>query len=176
MAAVRVVALVLFGAALGAIPSQAKAYEDQITLGLDLAYARAFVGDLPTQGPMMGLSLGIGLGDAWTLTPRVAYAIHPDEAPLHVLVTGVELTYLFDILKVVPFVGVGLDGLTSFWQGEPGFDFAAHIVAGLDWLISRKWIAGIDIRAYVLPLALSSGIDPVYLTAGLRISYVFERY
>ena len=162
-----------------ALPAPARAYEDQVLLGLDIGYARALANDdLPANGLLSGLSVDIGIGDAWAIRCRAAYAFHPGGRPLHLGLAGAEVVYLLDILELVPFFGLGVDGiLTQREDDGTGVDLALHAVLGLDWLVTREWVVGLDIRAYALPFSLADqGVDPVYLGAGLRLGYVFDRF
>jgi len=160
------------------LPSGAAAYEEQTLLGLDLSWGLApSSASMPAHGLGLGLSLDWGLGDTLSLQGRVAYAIHPAAAPGHALGAGLELIYLLDILQVVPFFGIGLDALLSARSGEIAAAPALHLLFGLDYLLDRRWIVGLDIRPHFVPLAFADpGLDPFYLTVGLRLSRVFERF
>lgn len=173
-----VVVLALLGALAALVPASAHAYEDKITLGVGTGYAAVLANpDLPTHGARVALEVGIGLNDAWSLTPRLEYVIHPDASPLHLGLVGAEVTYALDIVTVVPVFGLGLDVIGTVREGTFGADLALHVVVGLDWLVTRTWLVGLDVRAYFLPLSLAStGVDPVYLTAGLHVAYVFDRF
>ena len=97
-----------------ALPAPARAYEDQVVLGLDIGYARALANDdLPANGLLSGLSVDIGIGDAWAIRCRAAYAFHPGGRPLHLGLAGAEVVYLLDILELVPFFGLGVDGILT---------------------------------------------------------------
>ncbi|MCB9614294.1 MAG: hypothetical protein H6722_17800 [Sandaracinus sp.] len=161
-----------------ALPSTASAYEDEVTLSIGTGYGVVLANpDLPTHGARLAVDVGIGLNDAWTLTPRVEWVFHPASEMLHVGIVGLETTYAFDILEIVPFFGLGLDGIGTLRDGAFGVDLAVHAVVGLDWLVTRDWLVGLDVRAYVLPFSLATnGIDPVYLTVGLHVGYGFERF
>jgi len=169
-------ALLGFLAAFGA--REAHAYEDQATLSLDVGYAAVLANpDLPPHGAMVGLSGTWGLSDAFSIGARLAYAAHPGDPLLHVGIAGVEVVYLLDIVTVVPFFGLGTDAILTAADGGAGVDWGLHAVLGLDWLVSREWIVGVDIRPYVLPLSLAdNGVDPVYLSVSLRASMVFDTF
>lgn len=164
--------------ALTALPSVASAYEDKLVLTLDVGYAAALANDdLPTHAFSGGIGLDFGIRDAWSLRLRVAQAYHPSSEPLHVTIAGIEAVYLLDILQFVPFFGVGLDGIATVYDGDFGIDLGLHIVAGGDWLLARKWLLGFAVRAYFLPFSLAdNGVDPVYLSASLKVGIVFERF
>ena len=169
-------------ACVAARPSLAHAYEDQATLFVDLGYGVALANDaLPPHGLAIGLGGSWGLTDAWTLRGRLGYAVHPATPALHVATVGAEVFYLLDLLQLVPFAGVGIDGLgTVFDDGSGtsvGANVALHAIVGLDWLVSRRVILGVDVRPYILPFSFDDGsLAPVYLSASLRFSLVFERY
>jgi hypothetical protein len=161
-----------------ALPATAFAYEDEVTLSIGTGYAAVLANpDLPTHGARLAVDVGIGLNDAWTLTPRAEWVFHPSSSLLHVGIVGLELSYAFDILEVVPWFGLGVDGIGTLRDGSLGVDLAIHAVIGLDWLVTRDWLVGLDVRPYVLPFSLATnGIDPVYLTVGVHVGYGFERY
>jgi len=174
------VALGLVALAAVAAPSPAQAYEDQATLFVDLGYAAALGEDsLPTHGIVGGLGGSWGLTDAWTLRGRLAWAGHPRDLQMGTL--GVEVFYMLDILELVPFAGLGVDGIVTIADDGTGSSiggtFAIHAVVGLDWLISRRFILGLDIRPHLLPLGFSDDALPtIVLSAGIRLSVVFDRF
>ena len=50
-------------------------------------------------------------------------------------------------------------------------------IVGLDYLVNRRVVVGVDVRPYILPLAFDAEtLAPVYLSASVRLSIVFERY
>jgi len=152
----------------------ARAYEDQLTLGAIAGYAAVVTSStsLPVHGAMLGIDASIGLDDTWSVRAQIAYAIHPAAAPLHVGLFGAEIVYLMDVVEIVPFAGLGLDMLATIYENDLGADFAAHLVVGLDYLLSRELLIGLDVRPYILVTRLST--EPVYLTALARISLVFD--
>jgi hypothetical protein len=160
------------------VTETAHAYEDQWTLGADIGAGLVLGNDsAPVAGIAVGVGASVGLSSAWTFRGRLSYDFHPATLPLHVMTVGAEVYYTLDILKFVPFFGVGLDGIGTVQEGALGADLAFHALVGVDWLVSRELVIGLDIRPYVLPFSLAErGIDPVYLSASLRVSLVFDRY
>jgi hypothetical protein len=159
-------------------PARAAAYPGQWSLGPELDYGHiVFASPLPSDGVGAGVQLGWGLWDVWELRGRLAYVFHPAAEPLHVGIAQAEMVYLVDVLEWVPFIGAGLDGLGTLLQGLAGTDFAIHLTAGVDWLATRGITLGLDLRAYLLltELFATGNTDPVYLTASLRCSFVFEQ-
>jgi hypothetical protein len=169
-------ALVAALVALPALPSGARAYEDQLTLGVDLGYALATT-DGP-QGPhgfTFGLEASVGLGDLFSLRGRIGYSQHPVGEVLHVGSAGLEVIYLLDVMEWVPYFGVGADAFVFASVDGHRFDPGLHAVVGIEWLASRKWLMGLDLRPYVLPLAFRhEPLNPVYFTMTLRLSLIFD--
>ena len=150
----------------------ALAYEGQLTLGLGLGYAAVVTEGLPPHGALAQVSASVGLDDVWTVQASVSYALHPGADPLHVGIVGAELIYVLDVLEVVPFFGLGADAIGTVHQGRAGADAAAHAILGVDYLLSRTWLIGLDVRPYVLFTRLST--DPVYITISARASLIFD--
>ncbi|NOY92437.1 MAG: hypothetical protein GXP55_14680 [Deltaproteobacteria bacterium] len=173
-------ALIMSALALSfATPSVARAYEDQATLGVDLGWlgAPSAEAGVPRNGVSLGLSGTLGLGDSWSLGGRVGYALHPADPTLHSGVGGLELIYLVDVLRLVPSLGLGVDGFFSLRDGELGADLAVHALLRLDFLFSRRLLFGVDFRVYALPFAFDDGgLAPLAMQAGLRVSLTFDRY
>ncbi|AKF06907.1 hypothetical protein [Sandaracinus amylolyticus] len=164
-------------------PSSARAYEDQIGLALGVGYAAvASDNPLPHHGFVAQLEGSLGLDDTWEVRALAGYALHVDDALLHRASVGVELVYLIDILELVPFFGLGVDAPVSIWDREgttdAWIDFAGHAVVGLDWLLSREWAIGVEVRPYVLFTSFGDQpprpADPVWITAILRAQMLFE--
>lgn len=170
----RQLGLVAMGATLLAAP--ARAYDDQLLIGLDAGYALVLVdNDLPRHAPQLGLTLSLGLNDAWSVNGRIAHAVHIGDPVLHASVGAAEVVYSLDVLQWVPFFGVGTSAILTARDGGLGMDWALQAVVGLDFLASREWVVGLDIRMFILPLALNAlSVDPAYMTVGLRLSRVIE--
>jgi len=138
----------------------AAAYEDQATLGLGLGYAHAFGID-PSPGAAIALSASLGLGQSWSARALAGYALHPASGhPLHVGLAGAELVYLIDVIEVVPWFGLGADGVLRALRGELEPELAAHAVVGLDYLWSRELTLSLELRPYVILTDLEGA--PVY--------------
>jgi hypothetical protein len=158
----------------------ARAYEDQATLDLGLGYAHAFASGLPASGAAVALGGSLGLGDVWTLRATLGWAAHPAAATgpptTHVLTGGVELLYVVDVLRWVPYVGAGVDAVGTVSEAGSGVDLAAHAVLGLEWLASRAWLLGVDVRPYLLlsDAFASAPRFPVYLTVTVKAGVVLD--
>ena len=170
----------ILGAALGLAalfalwPGRGLAYEDQLGLGVQLAYAHATDSSLPHSGALLGLEASLGLDDIWSVRGFASYSVHPGTPTLSVAVLGAELLYLVDILEIVPYFGAGLDALGRWTSGGGGFsaEFGVHPVVGLDWLPSRVWTLGIEARPVFVVTSWSR--EPIYVTAGVNAALLFD--
>jgi hypothetical protein len=167
----------IFGslALLLALPSMASAYEDQATLGLEVGYAGIPRTDtLPRNGVDVGLIAGGGFGDAWSIQGLLSYNIFPNERPMHLGMAGLETVYALDIVRFVPLIGAGLDGLLTVRDARTRGDFALHVLLGVDYLINPRWLIGADVRGYWVATNAASPLDPFILTAGARVGVRFD--
>lgn len=161
-----------------ATPGVARAYEDQWSLFAGAGYSFTSGAELPQHGVALGIGAGLGLGDTWELRVEASYAIHPGDTPLHRIGGAAEIVYVVDILTVVPFFGVGLGGAVTILDaatadgGGVRGDFVAQGVVGLDWLVSREFVLGVEVRPRVLLTSLPT--DALWLTATLRAQVLFE--
>jgi hypothetical protein len=153
-------------------PSSAFAYEDQATLGVDLGYAARLADQGPYHGAVFSAQSSLGLNDIWSIRARLAYAIHPDSRPLHLFFTSADIIYLVDILQIVPFFGGGIDGIGTLRDKEFTIDGGIHAVLGVDYLWSRDFVTGIEVR----PLVFISRFEthPAYFTVNTTASLIFD--
>lgn len=162
--------------ALLSAPASAAAYDRQIAVGVTAGWGLAPALEMfPNHGPTAGLSASLGFDDTWGVAVYGGWAVHPPidgGETFHVGLFGAEALYYIDILEVVPFFGVGVDALTQFDGTSWGVDFAAHLRASVDYLLSREVTIGLDIRPYILFTNLD--LDPIYLTFQARVSFLFD--
>ena len=162
-------------ALLTGLPSTAQAYEDQATLGLEVGYAGIPGSDtLPRNGVDVGLSAGGGLGDAWSIQGLLSYNVFPNARALHLGMVGIETVYALDIVRFVPLIGAGLDGLLTVRERRTRGDFALHFLVGFDYLISSRWLVGADVRGYWVATNAQSPLDPFIITAAARVGVRFD--
>ncbi|MFK7998064.1 MAG: hypothetical protein AB8H86_00655, partial [Polyangiales bacterium] len=96
----------------------AHAYEDQWTLGADIGAGLVLANEnAPVAGIAVGVGASVGLTSAWTFRGRLSYDFHPADVSLHVMTAGAEVFYTLDILKFVPFFGLGVDGIGTVQDG-----------------------------------------------------------
>jgi hypothetical protein len=151
----------------------ALAYEDQATLGLGLGYAHAFALS-PAPGAAVALAASLGLGQTLTARALAGYALHPGQRPLHVGLAGAELLYVIDVIELVPWLGLGADGVLRAQAGELEPQLAAHAVLGLDYLLSRELTLSLELRPYVLLTDLDGA--PVYGAVIVSASWMLDTY
>lgn len=164
-------------AVISALPCEARAYEDQVTLGFDAGML--YLGDLdPAAGPTVGISVGYGLGDAWALSARIGYGLLPSGGDsIHAMTVHAEVVYIIDILQFVPFFGLGLDGTLVAGGVSPTGNVGVHALVGVDYLVSRTLAVGLDVRPGFMPFETTRrGPRGFTLQAGLRVSLLFSTW
>jgi hypothetical protein len=160
---------------LAGAPPEARAYEDQATVGLAVGYAGLpQQNELPNDGVNVALSAGGGIGDAWSIQGLVSYSAYPDAIPLHMGMAGLETVYALDIVRFVPLIGAGLDGVLSVRERNTRGDFALHVLLGIDFLVNRRWIVGADARGFWVATNAKSPLGPFIVTAALRLGFRFD--
>lgn len=158
-----------------ALPTTARAYEDQATIGVALGYAGMPESNaLARHGLHAALSAGGGFGDAWSLQGVLSHSVYFDDDPLHMSTAGLETVYALDIVRFVPLLGVGLDGLLTVRSRHARGDFALHGLVGFDFLISPRWIFGADARFFWVATNAKSPLGPFLFTAALRMGVRFD--
>jgi hypothetical protein len=152
----------------------AEAYEEQASADLSLGYAGVVDS---TRFSMRGGSLeggaSMGISDMFVVRTSLGYAGFLASDSLRSAGRfRVEGAYLLDILRWVPFFGVG----GSLWLfDDAGLTVrpAGHVLFGLDFLFDRSWTFGLDVRTGLLweragVVATTEG--------GLRLSRMFELF
>ncbi len=156
--------------AVGGAASRARAYEDQVALGLGVGFAYAIDADREAPGVLVDLSVNWGLDEAWALRGRFGYAEHPGTPALHALLGSAELLYLVDIVEFVPYAGLGLGVIAANWGSDAGAGPAPHVVAGCDYLVTRSFALQLDLRA-----AWLQELAPAYYGALVSGVLIFDR-
>lgn len=129
----------------------------------------------PRNGIDAAVSAGVGIGDAWSIQGLLAYNALPGDPALHVSSAGLETVYALDIVRFVPLIGFGLDGFLTVRDRSARGDFALHALAGVDFLINRRWLVGADVRGYWVATNAHSPLDAFFLTAAARVGVRFGR-
>lgn len=157
------------------LPASVRAYEDEATLGAAVGYAGMPESEgLPSNGVHFALSAGGGLGDAWNIQGLLSHSVFLGDQPLQMSMAGLETVYALDIVRFVPLIGAGLDGLLTVRERQTRGDFALHGLLGVDYLINARWLVGAEVRGYWVATNAQSPLDPFILTAAARVAVRFE--
>jgi hypothetical protein len=172
----------------------ARAYDEQASLDAALGYALVVDDAAIAQGPSLDFGASLGLSDAIVARAALGYALAVGGRGARASTRAeqretsslgrlrVEAVYLLDVLQVVPFFGLGAsitnnpDG-TGTSESDPAqlpVRLGGHLVFGLDYLLSRSWIVGLDVRSALLFAGAGerlSGTD-----VALRVSRMFETF
>jgi hypothetical protein len=125
-------------------------------------------------GPEISVGGAIGLSDLFLLRAQLGYLPLFDAGEVQQVGRArVEAAYLLDVLKLVPFFGLG----ASLWLYRDGDPVVVrpggHLLVGLDYLWTRTWTVGVDVR---IGLVLDSGQAASATEGQLRISRMFELF
>lgn len=145
-----------------------------------------FAGVAGTEGYFSGyggaLAFSYSLTDALVLATNVTASSNQVVDPIKggrslLLSQSAGLLYRLDILHIVPYFGA-LAGLYEVIGAVPKtqFKFGIQLAAGLDYLFSRDFSMGIELRAHALPLDFLAKPDnpvPFYTTMFLKAEYVW---
>jgi hypothetical protein len=168
--------------------SRARAYEEQLGLDLALGYARLTHSEtlspdvltpgsaLPSNLAALDVGVALGVSDWLVLRGALGYGLLLEEkmSTRQLGRVRIEGAYLVDIVEWVPFLGLG----TGLWLLEdpdggvlPRGD--VHLVVGLDYLATRSWTVGLDVRVGFL----MGGGQVFNVTEGqLRLTRLFELF
>ncbi len=162
-------------ALIAALPTTAHAYENQATLGVAVGYL-GVPGDgaVPPHGVDGAVSAGRGFGDAWNVQGLLSFGALLGDRRTKLGTVGLETVYALDIVRFVPLIGFGLDGILSVRERRALGDFALHLLVGFDFLINRRLIFGGDVRGYWVATHGRSRLDPFVVRGGVRIGVRFD--
>jgi hypothetical protein len=134
-----------------ALPRRAFAYGEQAELHLAAGYLGAVnATPISSTGAALDLGFGIGLNDMFMTRAALGYGATLDNARVLSLGrAGVEVLYLVDVLQIVPFFGLGVG---AWLFDDDALTVAPHAfgTVGLDYLATRTWLFGVDIRLGML--------------------------
>lgn len=168
------------GAALAALTlliahaPDARAGEEELVVAPSLAYSVIRVDDKNRHGGAVYLDVDYGLTDSWSLRGTGLYAPHyvpgDDGGLLSVGGLGFGALYTFDVLKVVPFASLtaGAVALGGAGQGLR-WNAALSVGVGLDYLVSRSFSVGFEVRYQLLVPDLKR--YPFFLGVGIRLAW-----
>lgn len=158
----------------------ARAYEEQGSVDAALGYALVVDDERTLQGASVELGASLGLSDTFVARGTLGYASlvearDRERTVQHLGRLRVEALYLLDVLQVVPFLGLGAS-LTSNPNDaaqlpvRPG----GHLVFGVDYLVSRNWLLGVDVRTALLFEGNGQRLNAT--DVALRVSRMFETF
>lgn len=157
-------------------PAGVRAYEEHASLDMGLGYSLLVGSAYPLRhGAAAELGAGIGLSEHTVLRGNLGYATllhHSEIEPIGRL--RVEGLYLLDVLQVVPFFGIGATATTAAESvARVPLRAGGHLVLGVDYLLTRSWVFGVDLRSALLfeGARLRSATD-----LSLRLSRMFETF
>jgi hypothetical protein len=178
--AISAAALILLAA------SPSSAIERQHHLGLSPQLASLKVKDKSTLSVGGGgaIHYTFGLTDAWNLVLEGASAIvaadqqqdfpeSPRNRPAAVDSGSVGVSYVIDILRWVPYIGVmgGVYRLSGGTLPETLFLPGLALTAGIDYQLSRHFAVGLGLRQHLMVSRLET--YPSYTTVVLRFEYMW---
>ena len=154
----------------------ARAYDEQASLDMGLGYAAlGGAGYRWRQGPAAEFGAAIGLSEHTVLRGNLGYVTLLRQH--HVEPTGrlrIEGLYQLDVLRVVPFFGIGATATTAQESAaRVPLRAGGHLVLGIDYLLTRSWVFGIDLRSALL-FEGAQRLSASDLT--LRLSRMFETF
>jgi hypothetical protein len=175
----------LFGIAGGAtwllLGGRAHAYEEQASLDTALGYALVVDDDVSAQGASAELGASVGLSDTYVARATLGYAglresTDAGRSVQHLGRLRVEALYLLDVLKVVPFFGLGASLTNNPHDSGPLLPvrIGGQLVFGFDYLASRSWTLGLDVRAALLFEGNGQLLNTT--DVALRVSRMFETF
>lgn len=172
--------------ALAFAPREARAIERQHHLGLGPALGILVIDGKSTASTGAGgaLHYAYGLTDQWNLTAGVSSVIvaldqkqdsptTPRNRPATVDNAGVGVSYVIDILRWIPWIGIegGVYRLAGGTQGGSLFLPGASAGVGLDYQLNRQLAVGVTGRQHFFVSKLDT--YPSYTTAVLRFEYMW---
>jgi hypothetical protein len=132
------------------------------------------------------LDVEYGFHEAFAARASVGVAAHPVKAVKNVSPAGtlqartalVGATYTFDVLRLVPYVEVGLGVVQWSGPAAPNMAFAAELGLGADYLLTTRWAWGASAQYIFAPADLFSnatqfGERPLAFSLTLRLSRIF---
>lgn len=152
-----------------------RAYEEQASLDAALGYVLLLDSEsLPEQGASIDVGGALGISDVAIVRGLIGYApLFDPDAARHAGRLRVEALYLLDVLRIVPFFGLGAGLLVADGGDVTRVLPGGHIVVGLDYLVSRTWTVGVDIRPGIV---LEHGRAVSSTEGALRVSRMFELF
>jgi len=128
-----------------------------------------------------GVRGGWSITDAWTLGVDATVSsnqVADKGGRSLVFVQSAGVTYALDIIQIVPYAGLyaGLYELTGGGLPKTQLKGGAQLLLGLDWVYSRDFTFGLELRAHALPGDFAQQPEnptPFYATSMLKAEYTW---
>jgi hypothetical protein len=165
----RLVPLAAVVAAAGLCPARAAAFEREWRVGLGGGLAAV---DEVGLGPALDVHGAYGLSDLFDVNLELLGSRHRADGSTDVLSAAAGMSYKIDVFQWIPYVEVA-GGLYYYGgdggpNGEKGVEPGASAALGLDYLVSRSFSLGLQVRQHA---SFSDGLSLPYLTSTLRAAY-----
>lgn len=144
-----------------------------------------FAGLAGNEGDFSGYGGGIlgsyGLSDAWSLAGNAfltSNQVTKTGGRSRVTSQAIGFVYSLDVIEIVPYFGfyVGLYEIAGGGVAKADVKLGGQLAVGLDYIVSRDFILGIDLRAHALPADFAKSPDnpsPFYATTFLKAEYAW---
>jgi opacity protein-like surface antigen len=169
-------------------PRLAHASAKEFTLSLEPAFALVYLTDAnqprrTVYGGGGGLDVSYGVSESIAVRVTGAWTAHAIGATgstpagiLQAYHAGAGITYVFDVLRLVPYIDFSIGLLGTARPGPNGRtdisnQFGIQVGVGVDYLISRTLAVGFVVRYHVYLTSLTQ--IPAYLYLGPRIAFHF---
>lgn len=154
----------------------ARAYDEQASIDMALGYALLADESPSLHGAALDLGASVGLSEAIVARSTLGYAAYVDRHDIAQLGRlRLEGIYLLDVLRFVPFVGLGATLTTNpDASARLPLRVGGHVVLGVDYLLSRSWTLGLDVRSALLVEGRGERLNATDVS--LRISRMFETF
>jgi hypothetical protein len=169
-------------ALLSLAPARAAAAEGELVLGLHPLYSVIKWDERHPSGGGLGVDVGYGLTESLWLRGTLFYTAQAADAspnaglPAGIISIGggfLGISWAFDVLRVIPFLDVGVGALFATGAGHADrIDLGLEVGIGADYLVSRRFSIGGVVRYYSFVTNASN--IPVYLYAGPRLAWRFD--
>jgi hypothetical protein len=157
---------VALAAVLGVAAPAAHAAEDESALSLSFGYGRFRLGEASPDGVVLGFEYERGISDALALRVAAGGGTYVGDALAYSGHTVLGLTYLFDVIKYVPYLSLGIGAIAVGGDNLTADVFPlVELGLGLDVLASRTFSYGVLVRFETYAEKTS------FLTAGARLTW-----
>jgi hypothetical protein len=181
------VLLAALPAALAVAPGEARAVgEDEWQLSLRAGGGNPNGYPIQPWGVAGALDVEYGFHEAFAARASVGVVGYPVKAvkngppagTLQARTALVGATYTFDVIRLVPYIELGLGLLTWSGPGAPKTSFGTELGIGADYLLTTRWACGASAQYIFSPAdlfgnAMDFGQRPLAFSLTLRFSRIF---